>query len=87
MAYTLFVETIYNHVHLTVEVTVEPAEVGSTEPGTGLKMEPDYPEKITIDRVLHKGEDILQLLDSEVSQALHGVACNYTKKLKEEEYD
>ena len=48
----------------------EPPEVGSVEPMSGLKLEPDYPASVTIVNVYVRDVDIMPLLPFETIDKL-----------------
>lgn len=54
--------TEYEGVQLLLYFEYEPPEVGSREPMTGLKLEPDYPASVTIVHVYVRDIDIASLL-------------------------
>ena len=47
---------------LECELEYVPAEIGSTEPMSGLKIEPDYPEYMDLVSVTHKGIEMIGFL-------------------------
>jgi hypothetical protein len=66
----------------------EPAEVGSVEPMSGLKLEPDYPEVWTLISVfLPKSEvDLSGVLHPDVISSIEQSAAEYFEEMKEEKY-
>ena len=66
----------------------EPAEVGAIEAGTGLKLEPDYPEVWTLISVfLPKSDvDLSGVLHPDVISQIEQDAATYFEEMKEEKY-
>lgn len=66
----------------------EPAEVGSIEPISGLKLEPDYPEVWTLVSVfLPKSEvDLVSVLHPDVISQIEHDAVVYFEEMREEKY-
>ena len=66
----------------------EPAEVGSVEAGTGLKLEPDYPEVWTLVSVFMPNSDIdlSAVLHPDVISRIEQDAATYFEEMREAKY-
>jgi hypothetical protein len=66
----------------------EPAEVGSVEPMSGLKLEPDYPEVWTLVSVFlpNSNVDLSGVLHPDVISQIERDAATYFEEMKEEKY-
>jgi hypothetical protein len=66
----------------------EPAEVGALEAGTGLKLEPDYPEVWTLISVfLPKSDvDLSAVLHPDVISQIEEGAAEYFEQQREEKF-
>jgi len=66
----------------------EPAEVGAIEAGTGLKLEPDYPEVWTLISVFLPSStvDLSGVLHPDVISQIERDAATYFEEMKEEKY-
>lgn len=74
-------------VTLTCFFEYEPEERGSREAGTGLQMEPDYPETLTLMHVYLPGSDvdISSVMKFELIDEMEGWAADEMEKERESE--
>lgn len=66
-------------VGLTCHLEYSPAERGAREPGTGLQLEPDSPESMTLLSAYLRGVDIIDVLSGSVMQAIEAEALEQMK--------
>lgn len=74
--------------YLTCMFEYEPAEVGSVEAGTGLKLEPDYPEVWTLISVFlpRSTVDLSAVLHPDVISRIEQEAALYFEETREAKY-
>ena len=66
--YNAWHKTKYEPLYLECEVEFTPVEIGSREFGTGLQLEPDYAESMTILSIKVGGVDIMDVVSEHVLQ-------------------
>lgn len=82
--YNAWHKTRYEPLYLECEVEYTPAETGSREFGTGLQIEPDYPEDVALLSVKAGDIDILDVLADHVSE---DIVAYYLETLTDRQYD
>lgn len=78
--YNAWHKTKYEPLYLECEVEYTPPEIGSREFGTGLQLEPDYAESITVLSIKVGDVDIMDVVSDHVIQ---DIAQYYAEILEE----
>ena len=82
--YNVYYKTNYKPLYLEVEIEYEPPQIGSREYGTGLQLEPDYPEDVYVISAKLKGVDVVDIL---IENILDEIKEYYLEELKEKRND
>jgi hypothetical protein len=69
-----------DEIEAEVSFDYTPAERGAREFGTGLALEPDYPERVLITSVVSNGEQIRHALPSSILGELEGEALGLVRE-------